>query len=79
MDSRYSETGTSASSASDDLLRCIYIERLQRLTDLRSDPDTFECSETKQLVNFATYSTYRDCVELGMRTIARRILGLPIE
>jgi len=79
MDSRYSETGTSASNASDDLLRCVYIERLQRLTELRSDPDAFASSETKQLVNFATYSTYRDCVELGMRTIARRILGLPIE
>ena len=38
MDSRYSETGTSGSSTSDDLLRCVYIERLQRLTDLRSDP-----------------------------------------
>ena len=77
MDSRYSETGTSASNASDDLLRCVYIERLQRLTELRSDPDAFASSETKQLVNFATYSTYRDCVELDVGAAAETMIRAP--
>jgi hypothetical protein len=77
MDSHYSESGSGATSASADQLRCLYLERLQHLVDLSAEPDAIDTAEARRLVSFATYSTYQDCAALGMRAIARRILGLP--
>ncbi len=60
-----------------DLLRCLFLERLQRLATIRADPSSCTEAPSRHLLDQATYSTYRDCVELGLGPMARKILGLP--
>jgi hypothetical protein len=51
-----------------------FLERLARLETLRAvcpfDP------QQRRLLDLATYSTYQDCVDLGLRSRAREILHL---
>jgi hypothetical protein len=52
-----------------------FLRRLYRLIELRERSD-LDPAQRRQ-VNHALYSTYRDCVGLGMRAKATTILGLP--
>ena len=52
-----------------------FLRRLYRLIELRERPD-LDPAQRRQ-VNHALYSTYWDCVGLGMRAKATTILGLP--
>ena len=60
-------------------VRCALLDRLERLAGLRARCLEDGCLRPLRLVDFALYSTYRDCVELGLREQARRAVGLPEE
>jgi hypothetical protein len=51
-----------------------FLSRFARMTRLR-DADGLDASH-RWLLNLALFSTYRDCVALGLRAPARRVLGL---
>jgi hypothetical protein len=52
-----------------------FLRRLYRLIELNERPD-LDAAQRRQ-VNHALYSTYWDCVGLGMRSKATTILELP--
>lgn len=51
-----------------------FLSRLERLVALRSAPDAHLEVWQQALVNRAIYSTYCDCVELGLGPNARTVL-----
>src|SRR5687767_5488461 len=69
---RVVESGPVAQTVAPETL---FLRRLYRLIELsaRSDLDPPQ----RRQVNHALYSTYWDCVRLGMRAKATTILGLP--
>ena len=52
-----------------------FLSRLYRLIELRARPNLDPVQ--RRLVNRTLYSTYWDCVSLGIQTKAATILGLP--
>jgi hypothetical protein len=52
----------------------LFLARLARLAQLRGMVDL--PLQQRRLVNLALYSTYWDCVRLGLRPTARQMLGL---
>ncbi len=56
-------------------LRQFFLDRLERLAALNSVPDSPIAREDARLLRFAMYSTYWDCVHLGLRNEARKTLG----
>jgi hypothetical protein len=57
-------------------LRAYFIERLAGLEAQRRDAvDTLD-NQQRRLLDHVLYSTYWDCVELGMRDDALRLLGM---
>ena len=59
-----------------DALRTYFLERLTRLEGMRTAPDSGLDSQQRRLLDHALYSTYWDCVNLGVRDDAQRLLGL---
>ncbi|HLG50045.1 MAG TPA: hypothetical protein VKY56_00205, partial [Chloroflexota bacterium] len=51
-----------------------FLARLERLLALRRNPEVFTEPWHASLVNRAIYSTYRDCVALGLAEEARTML-----
>jgi hypothetical protein len=51
-----------------------FLGRLERLVALRSAPDSHLEPWQQTLVNRSIYSTYCDCVELGLGSNARTVL-----
>jgi len=51
-----------------------FLARLDRLVALRRSPELFSETWHSMLVNRALYSTYRDCVALGLAEEARTLL-----
>jgi hypothetical protein len=54
-----------------------FLARLRHLAPLKSMDGL--SGPQRRLVNVALYSTYLDCEQLGLRTEARLILGLPVD
>ena len=52
-----------------------FLRRLHRLIALSARPDLDPIQ--RRLVNHAKYSTYWDCVELGLQSTAATVLALP--
>ena len=52
-----------------------FVARLERLQVLYKERD-YWCKEDGQLIAFARASTYQQLVRLGMRSAARKVLGL---
>jgi hypothetical protein len=57
-------------------LQCLFISRLGRLMDLREKCVAARDSERAKLLDHVLYSTYWDCVSLGLRAQARCLLRL---
>jgi len=57
-------------------LQCLFLERLHRLVDLDESWNPEWSSEERRLLEHALYSTYHDCVRVGLRPIARAIITL---
>lgn len=51
-----------------------FLSRLEHLITLRRSPELYSESWHTTLVNRAVYSTYRDCVALGLAEEARTLL-----
>jgi hypothetical protein len=61
-----------------DPLQHLLLQRLERLAALRKTNYLLhDYPAPKRLTEHALYSTYQDCVRLGLETQARRILGMP--
>jgi hypothetical protein len=57
-------------------LVCVFLNRLCRLRELEVAWNPQWSTAERHLLEHALYSTYHDCVSLGLRPIARAILGL---
>jgi hypothetical protein len=57
-------------------LVAVFLDRLCRLTELEAAWNPQWGVTERRLLEFALYSTYQDCVGLGLRPIARAMLGL---
>ena len=57
-------------------LQCLFLERLDRLVRLKATCLEHEYYQPLRMLDQALYSTYWDCVRLGMRSQARQVLGL---
>ena len=53
----------------------LFVQRLRRLVTARERLPLHD--EQRRLLNYALYSTYRDCAALGIRAEAGAIIGLP--
>ena len=61
-----------------DSLERLLLHRLERLAALRTTNFLLhDYPAPQRLTEHALYSTYQDCVQLGLESQARRILGLP--
>lgn len=58
-------------------LQTLFLGRLERLASMRALCYQEGYREPLRLIDHALYSTYRDCVRLGLRAEGRRRLGLP--
>lgn len=58
-------------------LERLFLERLRRLAELRATGSPDLNAGLRHLLDHALYSTYQDCVQLGPRAEARRMLGWP--
>lgn len=56
------------------IIQRFFLARLEHLEGLRQNPELHSESWHGMLVNRAVYSTYRDCVALGLADEARMIL-----
>jgi hypothetical protein len=57
-------------------LQCLFLDRLHRLIDLDESWNAEWSTEERRLLEHALYSTYHDCVRVGLRPIARAMLTL---
>ena len=55
----------------------LFVQRLRRLVAARELLTLND--EQRRLVDYALYSTYRDCAALGIRAEAGAIIGLPAQ
>jgi hypothetical protein len=56
-------------------LKRFFIDRLNRLAESRVRLGDSLSPSDKRLLDFAMYSVYWDCVDLGQRVEARQVLG----
>lgn len=56
-------------------LQHLFTKRLSRLAEMKATRQLNE--QQRRLLDYALYSTYWDCVRLGLREEARRLLKLP--
>lgn len=57
-------------------LQCLYLERFHQLVELDASWDPAWSAAERQLLEHALYSTYLDCVRLGLRPVVRAMLDL---
>ncbi|MFN0072171.1 MAG: hypothetical protein ACKVVP_11860 [Chloroflexota bacterium] len=57
-------------------LQCLFLDRLHRLIELDESWRPEWSPEERRFLEHALYSTYHDCVRVGLRSIARAMLGL---
>ena len=57
-------------------LQYLFLERLDRLVNLKATCLECEYFQPIRLLDQALFSTYWDCVQLGLRPQAREVLGL---
>lgn len=57
-------------------LQCLFLDRLNRLIDVRAQSHADWSTEDMRLLEHAIYSTYQDCEQLGLETIAEAVLEL---
>ena len=55
----------------------LFLARLRRVHDQRAMYGNELTEDARALIDRALYSTYWDCVRLGLRTEARQVLDLP--
>jgi hypothetical protein len=58
-------------------LAYLFLDRLCRLRELEEAWEPTRTAAERRLLGHALYSTYEDCVRIGLRTLARAMLGLP--
>ncbi len=61
------------------IFRDLFLARLRRVHEQRAMYGSELTVDARALIDRALYSTYWDCVRLGLRTEARKVLGLPGE
>jgi hypothetical protein len=59
------------------IFRDLFLARLRRVHEQRSMYGNELTVDARALIDRALYSTYWDCVRLGLRAEAREVLGLP--
>ena len=59
------------------MFRDLFLARLQRVHEQQAMYGNELTGDARALIDRALYSIYWDCVRLGLRTEARRILNLP--
>lgn len=64
------------SDAARHQLQCLFLDRLHRLVDLDESWNPEWSQEERRLLEHALYSTYHDCVKVGLRPIARAMITL---
>jgi hypothetical protein len=76
MRSQSSNTRPWQTDAAHHRLQCLFLDRLHRLIDLDDSWNPEWSAEERRLLEHALYSTYHDCVRVGLRPIARAMLTL---
>lgn len=66
---------TSPERSTRHAMQCLFLERLNRLIELRAMILPEWSAEDVRLINYALYSTYLDCVALGLRPVARALIA----
>jgi hypothetical protein len=61
-----------------DSVQEYFLERISRLEAMRNEYSGSMDRQQRRLLEHALYSTYWDCVNLGMRDEARESLGMPM-
>jgi len=59
------------------VFRDLFLARLRRFHEQRTTDESELTVDVRSLIDWALYSTYWDCVRLGLRAEAREVLGLP--
>ncbi len=59
------------------IFRDLFLARLRRFHKQRTMYESDLTVDVRSLIDRALYSTYWDCVRLGLRAEAREVLGLP--
>jgi len=59
------------------IFRDLFLARLRRVHEQRAMYGSELTEDARALIDRALYSTYWDCVRLGLRAEAREVLGLP--
>ena len=76
MDRQSSNTESWQAHGAQHQLQCLFLDRLHRLIDLDESWSPEWSAEERRLLEHALYSTYHDCVRVGLRPIARAMLTL---
>jgi len=58
------------------IFRDLFLSRLRRIHEQRAMYGSALTVDVRSLIDRALYSTYWDCVRLGLRAEAREVLGL---
>jgi hypothetical protein len=76
MRGQHSNTEPGQTDGAQHRLQCLFLDRLHRLIDLDESWNPEWSAEERRLLEHALYSTYHDCVRVGLRPIARAMLTL---
>lgn len=76
MRGQSSNTERRQTSVAQHRIQCLFLERLHRLIDLDESWSPEWSADERRLLEHALYSTYHDCVRVGLRPIARAMLTL---
>lgn len=55
--------------------QCVFLERLNRLVMIRALAQPEWSDEDRRLVDHALYSTYQDCLRVGLGPVARAVIA----
>ena len=55
--------------------QCLFLERLNRLVEIRAARQPEWSTEDCRLLDHALYSTYQDCLRVGLGPVARAVIA----
>ena len=56
-------------------LQCLFLDRLHRIAERRNEWTPHDGVSSRRLLDHALYSTYMDCLAVGMRPVARAVIA----
>jgi hypothetical protein len=56
-------------------LQCLFLDRLHHIAERRNSWTPQDGRLTRRLIDHALYSTYMDCLAVGMRPVAQAVIA----